>query len=472
MFKKFFILFLACFFVATIKTSATSQADSKYQTVKTVKARKTVKNNAKTRKTNNRQKQNKQYAFVATGGTSRNRTVSSNRSNVKRNTTRTVNRRNKSNTSKPKTTNSTNQKGTNFYAVAAEKESKKTTEISTANKQQESNNNNGNVVIMPTHDNSYYKPDNMIISMMDEQEKKYKNKQEGKITDAKPVEKKSRFRDRFYSKTRVYASYEFNSFKSPIFDNFLQAEKNLLNYQLSSKYAITPEITYNNLKKTNSISIGIENRLYFKFNIMFSMFGGIDLKLNNPFDKKNPNFSVKYSFLSLEKDGNVYTSDETMRMRADNLLNITQYGSLNAKIGLNINIFKQSILQIASYGLVGVNLIKITNKNPIIKGSWVKHWMPQNYWLTEVQSAELKKNNIGITFGGGIEIVVNNTFFIGAEYIYSINKAKGVMTPDAVVIDNIAYSSHLEHLQTVEGFGEFNDKIKTQTIVCKFGVQF
>ena len=395
MFKKFFILFLACFFVATIKTSATSQADSKYQTVKTVKARKVVNNNTNKRVTK-KTRQNRQYAVAAGGTTSRTRVKSTNKStnrNLNKNTTRNVNRK-RSNSRKISTAKHNTKNKDNFYAVAIAKENAETT--STANIGNTTTNNDSNVVIMTSYDNSYYRPDDVIISMIDKQEEEYKNKQDGKITDLKPMEKsnseakKTSFRDRFYFKHNLYVGYGMEMYKSQMFDDLAK---------VSSEYVNGIDMK----KKANPIIFGISESLYFKINNTFHLFTGVDIQVKNgakanarvsfdsdvetiPFSRTS--ITEYYDLMGAVQEGNkeenqAYLSymygmgvahDWTLVGGIDDFhigtihnlysfINFSDYGSIAGKIGVSINLFKKNILSINPYGIIGINMTKIKTSN-------------------------------------------------------------------------------------------------------------
>lgn len=381
MFKKFFILFLACFFVATIKTSATSQADSKYQTVKTVKARKVVNNNTNKRVTK-KTRQNRQYAVATGGTTSRTRVKSANKStnrNLNKNTTRNVNRKRsnsrKINTAKPNTKNKDN-----FYAVAIAKENAEIT--STANIGNTTTNNDSNVVVMTTYDNSYYSPDNVIISMIDKQEEEYKNKQDGKITDLKPIEKnnseakKTSFRDRFYIKHNLYVGYGMEMYQGQMLDDLAK---------VSSEYVNGIDMK----KKANPIIFGISEALYFKINNTLHLFAGIDVQVKNGAKMKSSvsynshlktlqvqqdllDSSATYTYLGadswaryplvmvdVKSNPGLFSVDVGEIKNIMNYVKFSDYGSITSKFGFKINVFKRNILSIAPYGIFGLDFLKI-----------------------------------------------------------------------------------------------------------------
>ena len=480
---------MACFFVATIKTSATSQADSKYKTVKTVKARKVVNNNTNKRVTK-KTRQNRQYA-VATGGTTRRTTVkSTNKStnrNLNKNTTRNVNRK-RSNSRKISTEKPNTKNGDIFYAVATAKENEKTT--GNVNVGDTISNNDNKVVIMTSYDNSYYRPDDVIISTIDKQEEEYKTKQDGKITDLKPVEKKLRFRDRFYIKHNLYVGYGMEMYKSQMFDELAK---------VPSSYFNETDMR----KKTYSTIIGISESLYFKINNTLHLFAGVDIQVKNGAKMKSSvsynshlktlqveqdslTSSATYTYLAedgyantplvmvnVKNNNNLFSVDVGEIKNIMNYIKFSDYGSVTSRFGLKINVFKRNILSIAPYGIFGFDFLKIESSRsnyvagedriPFQVGSGLYGtnyrvefnvyarrndsgtgrtiWSGRNlnvsdgslsyddlkFFFSSLPNITTKNNTIQPIYGAGIEFVINNTFTFGFEYRQHQRKMTGLL---------------------------------------------
>ena len=451
MFKKFFVLFLVC--VLSAATLKTSEAAGEYSTVITNQIKKNKKNSKAKKKT---------------------------KKSTKKVATKKKKNNNKKKYKKPKKSKTKNR--TNYFL-----DEENNFIVSQEELPQEGQTNND---VLPD--------DSIIATTIDEQqnlnEDNNKNNNNNLIVEEKQPEikqeekRKSSFFDRFYVKTRIYGAYGINYYSTnEFFDKIYAAERNIQDFTANNISAyvsggygaksIDPNGFSYQFKKSSQISFGAEVKLYFKINSLFSVFTGLDLRIADlTGHNKGPNFSLEYSLPCTGDKVRDFTNALTyLKFKSD--FSFSQHGSLSVKIGTNIDIFRNSILQVAPYGLVGVSLSTLKINTP----SYSEDFIPTSgnvdvsEFLRNVYNVETKKYNMGIVFGGGLEIIIIDRFVIGAEYTYSINKISGKinptnMTKNTFYTANGANKPYTNFIYPV--LGKFNDKLKTQTIIGKFGIQF